>query len=55
MAYTSDVFLSYAHLGEVPAWAHDFFLPMFRSRLSQALGRPAEIFVDRDGIGTGSA
>jgi hypothetical protein len=54
MPYKHDVFLSYPH-GFIEVWVSERFLPLFRWHLESALGRPADIFIDREGISTGDS
>jgi hypothetical protein len=54
MPYKHDVFLSYPH-GFIEDWVRDHFLPLFRWHLESALGRPVDVFIDRDGISTGDS
>lgn len=52
MAYQYDIFLSYPH-GFIEKWVIDNFMPFLKWHLEGSLGRPPEIFLDRDGISTG--
>src|SRR6266404_3089841 len=54
MSYTYDVFLSYSHDYPFGEWALDPFLPLFKGYLTAALNREPVVFVDREGITTGS-
>jgi TIR domain len=53
MAYKYDVFLSYTRAYPFGDWIHEHFFPLFAPYLSNALNRPATVFVDSPGISTG--
>ncbi|HZI19738.1 MAG TPA: toll/interleukin-1 receptor domain-containing protein [Pyrinomonadaceae bacterium] len=61
MPYTHDVFLSYSHDYPFGEWVVDPFLPLFKGYLTAALNRNPNplnrepvIFIDREGVRTGS-
>ena len=54
MAYQYDIFLSYPN-GFILSWVTDSFLPFLKWHLEGSLGRPPDVFFDRDGIATGDA
>ncbi|MEW5958465.1 MAG: toll/interleukin-1 receptor domain-containing protein, partial [Chloroflexota bacterium] len=55
MNYEYDVFLSYIRDFPFGHWVHETFLPLFQPLLSQALNRPANIFIDTKKISPGDA
>lgn len=54
MPYKYDVFISYRRAYDWPRFVDGTFMPMLRRELSDALGRPAQIFHDRR-LQTGAA
>lgn len=46
--YEYDVFISYQHRGDVPAWIRTHFHPRLVERLDQNLDRDARVFFDED-------
>lgn len=55
MAYVHDVFVSYMHDAQMESWVHSHFLPFLRTFVGNALNRPVDFFVDREGITTGDS
>lgn len=55
MDYKHDIFFSYAHGDLIEDWIFVHFLRIFKHHLESALGRPPDIFVDREGIRSGDS
>lgn len=55
MAYNHDLFVSYMHDETMQDWVLHHFLPFVRSFVGNALNRPINVFLDRDGIAAGDA
>ncbi len=55
MAYKHDIFLSYTRGGMIENWLSAYFLRIFKHHLESALGRPPDIFLDREGIRSGDS
>jgi len=53
--YEYDVFLSYPHAPPFGRWVHEHLLQFFEPYLTNALSRPARVFVDRTGIIVGDS
>jgi hypothetical protein len=54
MDYKYDVFLSYTRSAPVGPWVAERFLPLFRGWLREELPYEPHIFVDVEGIETGT-
>ena len=53
--YLYDVFVSYPHQEEHRIWVQAIFRNLLELHLTNELGRPAKLFIDREGIGSGDA
>jgi hypothetical protein len=55
MGYKYDVFLSYKQKSLFGQWTQEVFYPEFEITLPEALGREASVFIDKQGISTGTS
>ncbi|MER3434994.1 MAG: hypothetical protein C4288_16640 [Leptolyngbya sp. ERB_1_1] len=54
MTYKYDIFLSYRHAAPVGEWVSQYFYPLLKQWLPEIIPRDSKIFIDKDGIETGS-
>lgn len=55
MPYHYDIFVSYMHDEQMEGWVPTHLIPFLKSFVGNALNRPIDVFIDRDGIATGDA
>jgi hypothetical protein len=55
MAYKYDVFISYMHDEQMGSWVYQHLSPFLKSFLGNALNRPVDYFIDRQGISSGDS
>jgi hypothetical protein len=55
MVYQHDIFLSYNHDEQMGNWVHEHLKPFMISFVGNAINRPVDIFIDREGIATGES
>lgn len=53
--YVHDLFLSYPHQDEHKTWVREIFVGILKLYLTEELGRPVNIFLDREDIHSGDA
>lgn len=55
MPYQHDIFVSYMHDEQMESWVHTHFVPFVKTFVGNAVNRPIDVFIDRNGIRSGDA
>jgi hypothetical protein len=55
MGYKHDIFISYTHDAQMSSWVHQHLVPFLQSYIGNAINRPVQLFIDREGIASGDA